>query len=260
MSAARDALAAGRLAEAIQLQNRVVQDQPDDPVARLFLFELLTLAGQLRAAREQLRQIRSTDPDWPGVHRQFVRFLKAEHARSHKNRKPAGLLPWPSHVRLRWRGVRGLRAESPDATHWFDRADAAAPLIVGHIDGREFEGLRDTDDRFASAFELLIDTDYVWLPFEQVKRLTLAPLAGAMDTAFRPVQIRLATGDDVAGVLPLVYPGSHTEDGAFAAGQDTDWRIAGSGIMCGVGARVFLVGDEEVTLSDCRQFELRPMT
>ena len=153
-----------------------------------------------------------------------------------------------------------MRAEDSAAADWFDRADAAAPLVVGHVDGREFEGLRDTDDRFASAFELLVGANYVWLPFEQVRRLTLAPAAGALDAAFRPVQIWLTTGEDVTAVLPLVYPESHTEDGTFAAGQDTDWRTAGGGVTCGVGARVLLAGDDEVTLAECRQFELREVS
>jgi type VI secretion system protein ImpE len=257
MSAPRDALAAGRLADAVELQDAVVRGRPGDPAARLFLFELLALAGRLRDARDHLREVESDAPDWPAVRRNFLRLLKAEHSRSHRNRKPAGLLPWPAHARMRWRGVRGLRAEAPAAADWCDRADAAAPLVAGHIDGREFEGLRDTDDRYAAAFELLVGAEYVWVPFEQVKRLTLAPPAGALDAAFRPARVLLATGDEVAGVVPLVYPGSHTEDGAFAAGQDTDWRTAGGGVTCGVGARVYLAGDEEVMLNEIRQFELR---
>jgi type VI secretion system protein ImpE len=253
----RDALADGRLADAVALQQAIVLERPDDPAARLFLFELLTLAGRLREARDELRLVTSDDPAWPSVRRDFLRLLKAEHVRSHRHRRPLSVDKEPAHFRRRWKGIVALRQERGDAAEWFDRADVDSPLIAGHVDGREFDGMRDTDDRFGSVFEALVGPEYIWLPFEDVRRLTLAPSVGALDAAFRPARVLLANGGELDVVLPLLYPGSHADDGTFAVGLDTDWRAAGGSVTCGVGARVLLVGEDEVSLGECKQFELR---
>ena len=253
----RDALADGRLVDAVELQEAAVRDRPDDPAARLFLFELLTLSGRRNDARDQLRAIASPDPAWPPARRGFERLLKAEAARSRGERTPFGE-DVPVHLKARWRAFHALRAGRPDeAAAWVDRADAASPAVAGHVDGREFEGLRDTDDRFGSVLEAFVGPAYVWVPFERLRRIALAPAAGVLDAAFRPARLRLADGRELAITLPLLYPGSHGADGVFAAGLETDWPDAG-GPACGVGARVLMVGEEELVFGECRQFELRP--
>ena len=258
MDTPRDALADGRLADAIPLQAAAVRAAPADPAARLFLAELLALAGRLADARDELLAVASDAPDWPAARRRFVRLLKAEHRRSHRGRPPEFVADPPAHARRRWRVVRAVRAAGWDAAAAAaDRADALSPVIAGHLDGREFHGLRDADDRFASVLEVFSGADYLWLPWEAVRRVTLAPPAGALDAAFRPARVRLAGGADADVVLPLLYPGSGAADGAFAAGLDTDWAEAG-GLLCGVGARVLFAGDEEVPLGEVRQLELRP--
>src|SRR5438477_13107271 len=105
----RDALADGRLGDAIELQEVVIRDRPDDPAARLLLFELLALAGRLNDARDQLRAIDSPDPDWPAARRGFVRLLKAEAARRRGVRAAFGDT-LPLHARARWRAVKAIRA------------------------------------------------------------------------------------------------------------------------------------------------------
>ncbi|MFO0850146.1 MAG: type VI secretion system accessory protein TagJ [Gemmataceae bacterium] len=253
----RDALADGRLADAVTAQQQVVADRPGDPAARLFLFELLTLAGRLRAAADQLRAIASDAPDWPRSRRRFLRLLTAEHRRSHRLRRPRFVLPPPPHVRRRRAALDALTVgDVGRAVRLIDRADAVTPAFGGHVDGREFDGLRDADDRFTAVLEGFAGREYVWVPFDQLRRVTLAPAAGVLDAAFRPADVTLADGRRVGLVLPLVYPGSHAADGAFAAGQDTDWPPAG-GLACGVGARVLLAGDEELPLGEVRQLDVR---
>src|SRR5581483_741580 len=255
----RDALAAGRLDDAVASQEAVVGDRPDDPAARLFRFELATLAGRLAAARDELRAVHSHDANWPASFGGFLRLLRAEHRRTHRGRRPAFPGDPPAHARRRWKAVRALRAGDGDAAaDWIDRADAVSPspYLAGYVDGREFEGLRDTDDRFGSVLEVFLGGDYVWVPFEQVRRLTLDPPAGVLDAAFRPGHLALANGPELRVLVPLVYPGSHRAGGEFALGRETDWPEAPGGLACGVGARVLMVGDEELPLGECRQIDL----
>jgi type VI secretion system protein ImpE len=251
VSAARDALADGRLADALALQANA-----DDPAGRLFRVELLALAGRLHEAFADLHAISSADPTWPAARRGFADTLRAEHRRSHRPRPPRFLRPPPPHARRRRAGLAALHAHDPDAAaDFFDRAAHRTPPFAGHLDGAEFDGLRDADDRFAAVLEAFIGRSYLWVPFDHLRRVTLRPAAGVLDAAFRPADLTLADGRRLAAVLPLLYPGSHAAGDDFALGRGTDWANRGA-VTCGVGARVWWVGDEEVPLAAVRQLDL----
>lgn len=254
---ARDALRDGRLADALALQGAAVRDAPDDPAARLFLVELLTLAGRYRDAWDHLAAVRSDDPAWPAHRRGFRRVIRGGRDRE-AGKRPAFFGDVPAHARRRWHAGRALRRNDPAAAStWVDRADAVAPHLFGHVDGREFDGLRDADDRFASVLEVIAGRAYAWVPWEQVRRLVVGPARHVLDRAFRPARLRLADGTDRAVLLPLVYPGSAGAGDAFALGLETDHVAPDGGPVRCVGAKLLLVGDEEFGLGECRQLDVR---
>lgn len=254
---ATDALREGRLGDALALQDAVVRDCPNDPAARLFLVELLTLAGRYKEAWQHLSIITSDDPGWPAARRSFRRLLRCEWRRE-RAAKPVFLTDPPAHARARWRLCRALAWGDLDAaTAWADRADAASPHLQGHIDGREFDGLRDADDRFASVLELFAGQDYAWVPWEHVRRLTLHPAQHVLDRAFRPAQLRLVDGPELEVLVPLLYPGSHAADDAFALGLESDRADTGDGLIRGIGGKLLLTGEEEILLGACRQIDVR---
>ena len=252
-------LADGRLAEALAAQEATVGDRPDDAPARLFLVELLAFAGRLLDARAHLDDIASADPAWPASRRQFRQLLRAERRRSEGVRRPV-IVPDPPapHARGRWRAAKALRDGQPeDATRWTDRADAATPEVRGFLDGQEFDGLRDADDRFASVLEAFAGGDYLWVPWEAVRRVALRPAKYALDRLFRPAQLRFKDGAELAVHLPLVYPRSYEADEAFALGLETDRVCPDGGPIRCVGGKELLVGDAEVPLADCRMIEIK---
>ena len=252
----QDALRDGRLAEAIELQQSVVVREPT-AAAQLMLFELLTLAGQLHDAREQLFAIESDDRAWRASRRQFMQIVKAQHRRMRGKRTVMQAAP-PPHFRLRWRAFRTVQnGDALAATGWVDRADQRSPELSGHVDGREFEGLRDIDDRFGSVLEAFVGSEYVWISFEELQSVRLTPVVGILDAAFRPAQLRYHTGEEIAVVLPLIYPGSEEADGVFATGLETDWASNDDGPVVGLGSRVWMTGEEEIRLGECRQIDLR---
>jgi type VI secretion system protein ImpE len=254
-----DAFAAGHLADAVALQEDTVADRPADPAARLFLVELLAFAGRLADARTHLALIDSDDPAWPASARAFRRLFRAERRRSELVRRPTILPePAPRHAKCRWRAVQSLRDGDPEAAvRWTDRADAAAPEVRGFLDGQEFAGLRDADDRFAAVLEAVVGGEYVWFPWEAVRRVKLGPAKYTLDRLFRPAEVRLADGSDSPVHLPLVYPGSHAADGVFAVGLETDHVCPDDGPTRCVGGKLLLVGDAEVPLAGCRMIEIR---
>jgi type VI secretion system protein ImpE len=253
---AADALRDGRLADALALQEAVVRDRPDDSAARLFLVELLTLAGCFRDTREHLKAIDSDDPSWPAARRDFRRIISCGWQRENASR-PGFFTEPPVHATRRWKLWRALmRDEEEAALVWADRADAATPHLLGHIDGREFDGMRDADDRFASVLEIVAGRrNYVWVPWEHVRRLVIHPEKHPLDRAYRPARLTLSDGPERDVLLPLVYPGSHEHGDGFALGLDTD-RVGDGPVRC-VGGKELLTGDEELPLGECRQIEIR---
>lgn len=254
----RDALEDGRLEEAVAIQSAIVESDPGDSAALLFLAELLTLAGRVADAREQFVRIRSDSNEWRAARRVFLQLLQSIRRRGRRPMMLGDTIP--EHVRRRWKIVLAHGAgNTRAAAGQMDRADMISPTMNGHVDGREFDGLRDADDRFASVLELFVGGRYCWLQFECITRITLSPATTLLDVAYRPAQIRTTVKNELNVLLPLLYPDSHTADGDFAMGRDTDWADAG-GLAVGVGAKVMLAGDEELRLGDCRQFEFFPST
>jgi type VI secretion system protein ImpE len=254
---AKEALADGRLTDAIGLQQQAVAADPS-PSARLFLFELLVLADRVQAAREQLTAITSDDPIWPATRKQFTRLLSCIVQRNHLRRRPQFLFDPPAHAKRRWNAARAVEAGDPDrGVRWVDRADAATPEVRGFVDGREFVGLRDGDERFASLFEVFAEGRYLWVPFEQVRAVVLHPAAGVLDIAYRPAELRLTDGRQLDVVLPLVYPLSAESGDDFALGEAVDWTTEGAGPVCAFGAKVYFLGEEELPLGQVRMLEIR---
>lgn len=257
---AHDALAEGRLLEAIAIQERAVAEAPDDPVARRLLVDLLAFAGRFEQAREQLEAITSQEPEWLAARRAIRRVFRAERRRSLGLRKPEMIPePVPKHASRRWLAIKALRRSRPvDAVRCIDAADARSPELRGFINGQEFEGLRDADDRFTSVLEAYRDGHYLWIAWEAIRTVTLAPESHLLDQLYRPASIKLKDQTQFSVHLPLVYPGSVEADEAFALGQETDHVCPDGGPMRCVGGKLLLVGDsDEVPLRVCKMVEVR---
>lgn len=269
---AQEMLSVDRLADAIVTQRAYVAANPIDHAAKLFYFELLVIAGKFLDAHAVWMHFESAVPEFQAYARSLRKLLRAERRRQH-GFKPTTLLEPPMHMRCRWHAVKATQiANEAKAMKWADRADSNTPAIRGHVNGREFEGMRDADDRFASQFEFLFNGRYCWIPFEQVKKLTLGPIEGTLDKVLRPAEIILrfpardpsslipleATNHVLHGHLPLVYPGTANSgrDESFTLGNDADFDML-AGLVVGFGERVMNIGEEELPLSEIQQLEIR---
>jgi type VI secretion system protein ImpE len=254
---AREALEQGHLAQAVELQQKYVLKHRQ-PKEELFLFELLMLAGQHTAARETLLAIATEHENWQATRQRWINLIRAETRRAGKLRRPMFLMDPPIHARRRWNAINAAqRGNTARALHCCDAADATTPEVRGFLDGREFLGIRDTDDRFASVLEVLMDRDYAWIPYEHLRTVRLHAAEGALDVAFRPATVDLIDGSSHRIHLPLRSPDAASAGDEFALAQAVDWESIVDGLVLAVGAKVLNVGEEEVVLSDCRMIEFR---
>ena len=229
-----------------------------DDRAKLLHFEIAAALGRTAAAAAALRSIDRNDEAWTNSRRDFLRLLKGGVRRK---RAEYGFTTEavPVHARARRSALRAARrGDQAAAQRFVDRADAAAPTIAGHVDGREFAELRDIDDGFASVLEVLVGACVLLIPWEQLRRIRLQPAEGLLDTILRPAELVLASRETVACRLPLTYPRSERLGGRWACGRETDRMQFDDGPVRGAGARMLLTHDEEFALGHCRQIDLQP--
>ncbi len=206
---ALDLFKAGRLREALAEQIRVGLASPDDATQRLFWCELLLYCGCLDAVRENLDLLPQDRDGMAEFLADYRCLLDAEQKRQRLfvGEKPMFLLDPPEHVVARCEAIGYLSEwRSTQAANALDVAESHTPFVHGHIDGREFDGVRDGDDHLASVLEVFIGSDYVWVPFEEIRRLRLTAPAQLRDRLFVPAHLRLSNGSEWDVHVPASIP------------------------------------------------------
>jgi type VI secretion system protein ImpE len=256
---AMDLFKAGRLTEALAEQTRIVLEARKSAADRLFLCELNLYFGDLDAVRLHLDLLPTDRKGMPEFLEDYRRLLSAEEKRRQvfQGEKPMFFRDPPEHALARWEATNLLRQHRLKAAlRALDTADALTPFVQGHIDGREFEGVRDGDDHLASILELIIGDDYIWVPFEEISRVRLTEREQVRDWLYTPAKLRLRNGSEWEGYLPALYPETHRcADDALRLGQETDWAEQLDGSIRGIGAHLLTFGEEELTMWEWTQWE-----
>jgi protein involved in temperature-dependent protein secretion len=231
-----------------------VRSSPSDASARMFLFQVLALAGEWDKARIQLDALAKISPEAQMLSVVYGRAIAAERERADVI---AGRALAVEHVASDWmQGViealqyfgQGRVAEGEAAR---DAAFDAAPDTAGTLDGAAFDWIADADGRFGPCFEAVIGGRYGLQAFDQIERIVSEGPLDLRDVIWYPVQITFRTGQSVAALLPARYPGTETEgDSAERLGRSTSWRDGAAGSV-GSGQHLWSLsnGDEHGLLS-----------
>lgn len=243
---------AGKLQAAIDEQIQVVRKNPGDQGKRVFLFELLAFAGELDRAAKQLQAVTPENPAQHLAMQTYVLQLESEQKRRAVlagTARPSFLLEPPAHVAHRLECLGLLkRKEFASARESLQQADEHAPKVQGELNGSPVDGLRDCDDVFASVLEFCLQGEYFWVALEQVEALSMNPPRFPRDLLWVPARLEITGGLSREVFLPAVYPGSHEQaDEELKLGQATDW-VETEGLVRGVGARRFFVGEDSIGL------------
>lgn len=252
---------AGKLHAAIDAQIQAVKNKPADHGARIFLFELFSFAGDIDRAQRQIDAVKYDEVERDASVQYYRKVLDAE--RSRRRLFAEGLQPKffgdaPEHATLRLKALDAVRGKQMvQALELFGRADQAAPPLKGELNGKEFDGLRDSDDRFGPILEVMAHGEFYWVPFEQIDTLALNPPKFPRDLIWAPARLEIRDGPAGEVFLPALYPGSHERpEEEIKLGRLTDWSKADDGPVHGVGQRLFLVGDEDISVLDWRQLQM----
>lgn len=248
--------AAGKLTDAINASVEVVKRKPTDTSARGLLAELLCIAGNWERADVHLDALLHQEPDAaPGISliRQLVRSAQARDQFYRDGRVPEFLsepAPW---VRRQLKASVLLRDGHPEeATACLEEAERERPVLTGKCNGDRFEAFRDLDDLNGGLFEVLTSTGkYFWIPMETVELVEFHVPSRPRDLLWRRARMCTRDGTDGEVFIPAIYMITDDEtDDAVRLGRSTDWR-GGNGVpVRGAGQRMFLAGDEDISIME----------
>ncbi|WP_068079653.1 type VI secretion system accessory protein TagJ [Novosphingobium rosa] len=225
-----------------------VRAQPADQAARMFLFQLLAVAGEWDKARKQLQALAQLSGEAQMLATAYGQAIDAELERAEVF---AGRQRARQHVASDWcDGVIDAlhhltNGRAHDAIAARDAAFDAAPDAPGRFNGESFGWIADADARFGPAFEAIIGGRYGLQPFDQVASITSEGPRDLRDLVWYPVQIAFKSGQSVAGFLPARYPGSEAaQDNRERLARETQWRGHDFGDL-GSGQRLWTLSNGE---------------
>jgi type VI secretion system protein ImpE len=259
---AQELFKAGELADAVAAATDDVKQHPADSSRRGFLSELLCFAGDFARADAQLDALAHQDPQLSLGISMFRQLIRAEQARQQfyaEGRVPDLLDTPPPHLRHCLEASICIReGRSGEAVALLDEAERIRPVVSGVCNGQVFSNLRDVDDLTAPVFEVLTSNGkYYWIPIERVEVLEFRVPERPRDLLWRRVHMIVRDGPDGEVFLPTLYPGSASDaNEQFRLGRMTDWRGGDGSPVCGVGQRMFLVGDEGCSIMEFRELAI----
>ena len=249
---AADLFRAGRLADALAAANAEVKKAPTDLGHRVLLAELLLFTGNLERADVILDAAGQLDPSAAIVVSEFRQLLRAETARRQLYRdgrvpevlddlEPTGQASLKALVALR----EGNLAE---ATAAVAQAEALRPRVSGTVNGQPFDDFRDADDLIPGYIETLTTTGkYFWIPVSRIESMEFHPPKRPRDLAWRRCSMSVKAGPDGDVYIPVLYFTAEETDDAHRLGRATSWS-EGEGPVRGIGQRVFLAGEEDLSI------------
>jgi type VI secretion system protein ImpE len=231
----RQLLDSGKLSDALRALTVEVRDNPTDPQRRTFLFELLCFAGEFDRAEKHLDVLSQENQSASLGTMLYRTALHAE----------------------RLRKDMFARKEYPA------EASATEKFQSGTLNGTPFQTFTDADPRIGTRLEVFAAGSYLWIPFEHIESITVAPPRRLRDLLWSPAIVRTgpAFRERELGELfvPVLSPFSwkHSDD-AVRLGRSTVWETDESGEVIPFGQKLFLVNDEEVPLLELRSLQFTP--
>jgi type VI secretion system protein ImpE len=257
---AEELLKAGHLSAAVEQLNQEVRSRPTDIQRRTFLFELLCFAGDYQRAERQLDVLGQQSAMAEIGVQVYRHILAAEQVRQQlfsEGVQPNFLFPPPSYVHLHLEALHQLCNHQPaEAGALLEQAQHSQPPLQGSLARQPFTAWRDGDDLLAPFLEVIVHNQYVWLPFEQIKRLHIMTPKRLRDLLWVPATLEAHASPVGEVFLPVLYPDSHRHaDERVKLGRITDWTDIGEGVTRGAGQHLFFIDGQDKGILEVQDIE-----
>jgi type VI secretion system protein ImpE len=257
---AKQAYDAGDLKAAIEAQTQAVKSKPTDAGARTGLFELLCFAGEWDRAQKQLDMLGTAGSNAAWGASVYQNLVIAERKRQKVFRDgiaPENFLDAPPFVQLHMNAINEIRNGNGEAAlQLLEQSVAQQTEVKGVLNGKPVTGLKDADELLAPFLEVFLIQDYVWVPWQQVKSLTIEPPKNRRDLLWIPAHLTLTDDIERNCYLPVLYANSSTAtNNETKLGRMTEFTDGSSGPIRGLGQHNIDVADQSFGLLDIRSFE-----
>ncbi len=248
MSTIEDDVRQGKLEEALAGLEAAIRKAPAEPKHRVLLFQILALMGKWDRAMTQLKVLGDMDAKTLPMVQTYRPVLLCEQLRAQVfagKRTPLFFGEPPQWAALLVQALAlGASGHEEQANALHAQAFEQAPASSGKVDGKPFAWLADADVRLGPMLEAIVDGKYYWIPFCNLRTITIEKPADLRDLAWIPAYLTLSNGGQVVALVPTRYPGSEAStDPAIRMARNTEWSERKDGTSTGIGQRM-LTSDE----------------
>ncbi|XOZ32441.1 type VI secretion system accessory protein TagJ [Halomonadaceae bacterium KBTZ08] len=250
MDVIKQYLSAGQLQEAIEQIQTELRQSPGASDLRACLVELLCIAGDLERADDVLEHLVRHHQDWVAGAANLRQLLRAQQARLalREGKLADDVVATPGEslealLKLHLHLSKGETEQAREAAMALEASRVGERFRVGESEG----DIRDCDDALNSYVEGLGTDGYYYLwQWHEIDALRFQKPASPIELVWRRALIELADGRQGEAFIPLTYAAS--EQDADKLGRQTEWVEHAGGLVTGLGLKMYLVGDEAVSL------------
>ena len=174
---AEQSLKEGDLLGALGQLQEQVRNEPANPAYRVFLFQLLTVAGEWGRALTQLDVAGDLDAGTLAMVQTYREALRCEVLRAEVfagQRSPLVFGDPGQGTALVLEALKlSARNEHVQAQQLIDKAYEVIPTTSGSVNGEPFEWIADADSRIGPYVEAIVNGQYYWIPFHRISRMRL---------------------------------------------------------------------------------------
>lgn len=258
MMDSKELIRAGKLSDARTQLIEEVKSSPANAGKRTLLFQIHSLLGEWDKAERHLDVLAAQDASRETGVQVYKNLVQAERRRLEvfrDGRLPSFVPETPHYFEMYKLACEKLRdGDIDEAVKLFDSVNEQIPVLSGSIDGKDFTGFSDTDIFLLFFLEAIAHEQYLWIPFEAIREISITPPKTLFDLIWIPARITTWSGLALNCQLPVIYAESFLhQDDRIKLGRMTEWSPIGGPFSKGMGQHVYMVGDDEISILDIRE-------
>ena len=233
-----------------------IRDNPADAEPRIFLFQLLAVAGDWGKALTQLNVAADLDGAALLMAQTCRELIHCEEFRSSVFAGQRAPLVFGEPEQWIATLIQSLAPASDGdaavAAELAGKAFADAQATSGTLDGERFEWIADADMRLGPAMEVVVNGKYYWVPFSSIAEVNFQKPVDLRDLVWIPAEFKWKNMGESVGFIPVRYTGTPEDDQLLLA-RKTVWNDLGNEYFTGEGQRVLSTDQSDYSILDIRQ-------
>lgn len=259
----KDLYSQGRLNSATERLIEEIRINPKDATRRILLFEMLLFKGEWLKAERQLQALVFSRAKAKRDIITFENNIKAERMRKKVfagQATPDLIFGVPEYMESYLDAIKRIcDRDFEGAFELIDRGEAERPMLKVQLNGEPVNDFRNYYDLFTCCLEVFIKGRYVWLPFENIKKLSIDSSEHLYNLVWPKAYIEMSNGAKGEFYIPALYPNTYLHNNEMVKlGRATDWDKKEGGLYIGYGMQMFTAGEQDTTIFGLKNVEFVP--